>query len=116
MHTPHPRRVQVTGSRYAPNLPTGALWAMREAPGHRRSPYANPHAVGPCKKTCGRRAWHDLTEALALYGQHLDANPHIVRQAAAEPAEARFACRCPLYEPCHVDLLLARVDQLLTAA
>jgi hypothetical protein len=113
MTTPHPRRTQVTGDLFHPNVPAGAIWAMREGVGHRRSPYCNPHAVGPCKKTCGRGVVHTLDEALRLYGQHLDAHPQIVAQAAAEPAGARFACRCPLHARCHVDVLLARVDQLL---
>lgn len=111
MRTHHPRRVQVGGNRYSPKVPAGAVWAMREAPGHARSPYANPHAVGTCKKTC-RGAVHDLDEALRLYAAYLDAHPEIVRRAAAEPATVRFACRCPLDEPCHVDELLRRVDVL----
>lgn len=112
MHTPHPRRVQVTGSR----LFDGAIWAGGATLGHPRSPFHNPHAVnGRCKTVC-RGAWHDLDAALALYEQHLDARPHLVRRAAAEPTETRFACRCPLHEPCHVDLLLTRVDQLRAAA
>lgn len=115
MTTAHPRRAQVTGNRYSPNVPAGAIWAMREAPGHARSPYANPHAVGVCKKTCRGRV-HDLEEALRLYAAHLDAHPGVVDQAAAEPDGVRFACRCPLYEPCHVDVLLRRVDRLRAAA
>lgn len=115
MTTPHPRRAQVTGSRYDSHLPAGAVWAMREAPGRARSPYANPHAVGVCKKTC-RGAVHDLGEALRLYAAHLDAHPEIVEQAAAEPEHVRFACRCPRDERCHVDVLLGRVDQVRATA
>lgn len=111
----HPRRAQVTGNRYSPQVPAGSVWAMREAPGHARSVYANPHAVGTCKRTCRGRT-HDLDEALALYAAYLDAHPEIVRQAATEPDGTRFACRCPLYEPCHVDELLRRVDRLRAAA
>jgi hypothetical protein len=110
----HPRRAQVTGNRYSPNVPAGAIWAMREAPGRARSPYANPHAVGTCKKTCRGRV-HDLDEALTLYAEYLDAHPEIVRRAAMEPDGVRFACRCPMFEPCHVDELLRRVDQLRAA-
>jgi hypothetical protein len=115
MPTAHPRRAQVTGSRYDAHLPAGALWAMREAPGYPRSVYANPHAVGVCKKTC-RGAVHDLDQALRLYAAHLDTHPEIVQQAAAEVPGSRFACRCPLDEPCHVDELLRRVDRLRAAA
>lgn len=107
----HPRRAQVTGNRYSPQVPAGAIWAMREAPGHARSVYANPHAVGVCKKTC-RGAVHDLEDALRLYGEYLDARPDIVRRAAMEADTVRFACRCPLDQRCHVDELLRRVDEL----
>lgn len=114
MRIPHPRRAQVTGNRYSPRVPADALWAMREAAGHQRSPYANPHAVGVCKKTCRGRT-HDLDEALRLYGAYLDAHPDIVRRAAGEPDSVRFACRCPFDAPCHVDVLLRRVDELRAA-
>lgn len=113
MYVSHPRRVRVTGNRYSPQVPAGALWAMREAPGHARSPYCNPHAVkSECKKTCGRGVFHTLDDALRLYGEYLDQRPDIVRRAAAEPGTVRFACRCPLDQPCHVDELMRRVDQL----
>lgn len=115
MRTHHPRRVQVGGNRFSPRVPTNSIWAMREAPGHARSVYANPHAIGVCKKTCRGRT-HDLDEALALYAAHLDAHPEIVRRAAMEPDTVRFACRCPLDERCHVDELLRRVDELRAAA
>ncbi|GGK65477.1 DUF4326 domain-containing protein [Streptomyces flaveus] len=114
MPTAHPRRAQVTGNRYSPQVPVGSIWAMREAPGHARSVYANPHAVGTCKKTCRGRT-HDLAEALRLYAAYLDEHPEIVRRAATEPDGTRFACRCPLDEPCHVDELLRRVDELRAA-
>jgi len=110
----HPRRAQVTGDFFHPHIPANAIWAMREGGGQKRSEYSNPHAVGTCKKTCRGRV-HDLDEALRLYGEYLDAHPELVDQAAAEPAGSRFACRCPLYEPCHVDVLLRRVDELHAA-
>jgi hypothetical protein len=123
MTTPHPRRTVVTGDLFHPVIPTGALWAMRHGGGQKRSPYYNPHPVGdegrkpkPCPVPACQGAVHDRAEALRLYGQHLDAHPQIVRQAAAEPADASFACRCRLDARCHVDVLLARVDQLPDAA
>lgn len=114
-NAPHPRRARVTGDLYHPHLPDGAVWAMRQAPGHRRAPYANPHPVGKSCKPCGGLV-HTLADALRLYGEYLDQHPELVAMAAAEPADARFACRCPLAQPCHVDTLLGRVDEHALAA
>ncbi|GAA3767263.1 DUF4326 domain-containing protein [Streptomyces chiangmaiensis] len=110
------RRAVVTGSRFAPCVPEGAVYAGREAPYLKRSPYANPHVVGtegrkpkPCQVPACEGAVHDRAEALALYAAHLDAHPELVDQAAAEPAHVQFACRCKPSLPCHVDVLLARI-------
>ncbi|MCQ4043852.1 DUF4326 domain-containing protein [Streptantibioticus rubrisoli] len=116
MHTPHPRRVQVTGDMFHPHLPDRAHWAGRQRPGLAKSPFANPHPVDAGRKTpcpiCGIR--HTLAEAISLYRQHLDQNPDLVCLAAA--VDVRFACRCPLDQPCHVDELLARADQVTVIA
>ncbi|MCW2899687.1 MAG: hypothetical protein JWO67_1952 [Streptosporangiaceae bacterium] len=115
MTTAHTRRAKVTGDLFHPRLPDGAIYAGRRGPGLPGSPYANPHRIDkPCKQAACRGAIHDRTESLTLYAQHLDAHPEIVAQAASEPIGTRFACRCPLTEPCHVDVLLGRFDQLLT--
>lgn len=116
MHTPHPRRAKVSGDLFHPAVPADAIYAGRRGPKLPSSPYANPHRVDkPCKQAACRGALHDRAEALRLYEAHLDARPDIVRQAAAEPTDASFACRCPLDKPCHVDVLLRRVDQLRAA-
>jgi hypothetical protein len=118
VHTPHPRRAQVTGSRFAPVVPAGALYAGREGPYLKRSPYANPHAVGdegpkpkPCPVPACHSAVHTRDEALRLYREYLAWHPEIVRQAATEGG-VRFACRCPFDKRCHVDVLLYRLDEL----
>lgn len=114
----HPRRVQVTGDRFHPAVPAGALYAGREGPYLKRSPYANPHPVGdegrnpkPCPVPACEGAVHTRAEALRLYQICLDVHPEIVEKASAEAA-LRFACRCPLDLPCHLDALLTRVDAL----
>ena len=118
MHTPHPRRVQVTGDMFHPALPARSHWAGRQRPGLPASPFANPHPVDAGRKTpcpvCGIR--HTLAEALSLYRQHLDENPDLACLAAAVDTDVRFACRCPLDQPCHVDELLARADQATVIA
>lgn len=117
MTSPHPRRAKVDGDLFHPRLPAGAIYAGRRSPKLPGSPYANPHRVDkPCKQTACAGAVHDRTEALRQYGEHLDAHPEIVHQAADEGPTARFACRCPLNLPCHVDVLLGRVDQQCAAA
>ncbi|MCC3652729.1 DUF4326 domain-containing protein [Streptomyces sp. S07_1.15] len=113
-HTPHPRRVQVTGDMYHPNIPARAHWAGRQRPHLPKSPFANPHPVDtPGRKTpcpeCGLR--HTLAEALSLYRQHLNQNPDLPVLAATDYPDTPFACRCPLDQPCHVDELLTRADQ-----
>ncbi|MBE1601294.1 DUF4326 domain-containing protein [Streptomyces stelliscabiei] len=114
MHTPHPRRVQVTGDTFHPQLPDRAHWAGRRRPHLAESPFANPHPVDNGRKTpcpiCGVR--HTLAESLSLYRQHLDENPDLACLAAVVEADVRFACRCPLDQPCHVDELLTRTDQV----
>jgi hypothetical protein len=110
--------VQVTGDMFHPQLPDGALWAGRGRPGLAASPFRNPHPVDDGRKTpcpiCGVR--HTLVEALSLYRQHLDENPDLACLAAAVEADVRFACRCPLDQPCHVDELLRRVDEVTVIA
>jgi hypothetical protein len=96
---------------------------MREAPGHKRSPLHNPHAVGDegpkpirCRVPACDGAVHTRGEAVALYAERLAAHPEIVALAAEEAPGALFACRCPLTLRCHVDVLLGRVDGLRAAA
>ncbi|MCZ4515691.1 DUF4326 domain-containing protein [Streptomyces sp. ActVer] len=118
MHIPHPRRVQVTGDMFHPQLPDRAHWAGRQRPHLPESPFANPHPIDTGRKTpcpsCGVR--HTLTEALSLYRQHLDQNPDLVCLAATVEADVQFACRCPLDQPCHVDELLRRADEVTVVA
>jgi len=114
-HNPHPRRVQVTGDMFHPQLPDRAHWAGRQRPHLPESPFANPHPVdGPGRKTpcplCGVR--HTLAESLSLYRQHLDQNPDLECLAATVDDDVLFACRCPLDQPCHVDELLTRADRV----
>ncbi|WP_333767731.1 DUF4326 domain-containing protein [Streptomyces sp. IBSBF 2435] len=112
MNTPHPRRTKVDGDLFHPRLPAGAIYAGRRGPKLPGSPYANPHRVNkPCKQPACGGTTHDRAEALRLYAEHLDTHPEIVRQAVTELADTRVACRCPLSEPCHVDMLLNRVDK-----
>ncbi|QQM41989.1 DUF4326 domain-containing protein [Streptomyces liliifuscus] len=118
MTTAHPRRVQVTGDMFHPQLPARAHWAGRQRPHLAESPFANPHPVDGGRKTpcpsCGVR--HTLAEALSLYRRHLDQNPDLVRLAATVEADVQFACRCELDQPCHVDELLRRADEVAVIA
>ena len=118
MHTPHPRRAQVTGDMFHPVMPANAHWAGRQRPHLPESPFANPHPVDNGRKTpcpvCGVR--HTLAESLSLYRQHLDENPDLECLAAAVDDDTPFACRCPLDQPCHVDELLNRADKVTIIA
>jgi Domain of unknown function (DUF4326) len=86
------RRVKVTGDLFHGQIPTGAIYVGRAAPGLRKSPYANPYPV----KTYG------LDESLRLYRQWL-------ADSSIDPSALRgldLACWCPLRKPCHADVLL----------
>jgi hypothetical protein len=56
------KRAKVTGDLYHGQVPDGAVYVGRAAPGLRRSPYANPYPV----KTYG------LAESLRLYRIHAE--------------------------------------------
>ena len=56
------RRVKVTGDLFHGQVPDGAVYVGRQAPGLRRSPYANPYPV----KTYG------LAESLLRYRLHIE--------------------------------------------
>jgi hypothetical protein len=77
------RRVKVTGDLFHGQVPNGAVYVGRAAPGLRRSPYANPFPV----KTYG------LAESLRRYRLH------------AEGFDAA-TCWCPPDQPGHADVLL----------
>lgn len=57
-----PRRVKVTGDLFHGRVPDGAIYIERQAPGLRRSQYANPFSV----KTYG------LAESLRRYWLHAE--------------------------------------------
>jgi hypothetical protein len=57
------RRVKVTGDLFHGQVPAGAVYVGRAAPGLRRSPYANPFKVG--------RDAVDAAEAVRLYREWL---------------------------------------------
>lgn len=93
------KRVRVTGDLYHGRVPEGAVYVGRAAPGLPASPYCNPFTVRK----------HG-TDALRLYAEHLDANPHLVEQARRDLAGRDLACWCRLDQPCHVDELLRRIS------
>jgi hypothetical protein len=92
-----PRRVKVIGDLFHGRVPDGAVYVGRQAPGLKRSPFANPFAIK------GR----DRAEALQLYREHPVAHPELVEAARAELAGQNLACWCKLTDPCHADTLLA---------
>jgi hypothetical protein len=94
MTTPTPRRVKVTGDLYHGQVPHGAVYVGRAAPGLRKSPYANPYPV----KTYG------LAESLWLYRTY--AEGFDLATLRRDLAGKDLACWCPLDQPCHADILL----------
>jgi hypothetical protein len=91
-------RVRVGGDLFHGRVPEGAVYVGRQAPGLRRSPFANPYpAKGP-----GR------DEAVRRYRAYLRTRPDLVAAIRAEIGPTRdVACWCRVGEPCHGDVVLA---------
>ncbi|GAA5085731.1 hypothetical protein HNP84_010207 [Thermocatellispora tengchongensis] len=100
-----PHRVRVEGDRYHGHVPEGAIYVGRAAPGLKRSPYANPHAVDKACRACGGKV-HDRAEMMELYRLHLRDHPDLVAAARRELAGHDLACWCRPDQPCHADVLL----------
>ena len=95
-----PIRVQVTGDRFHPRVPDGAVYVGRAAPHLKRSRFHNPFPV----TEYGRE------EAIRLYREHLLTTPGLLDAARAELAGRDLACRCGPDEACHADTLLELVS------
>ena len=89
-----PKRVKVPGDLFHGQVPNGAVYVGRQAPGLRRSPYANPFPV----KTYG------LAESLRLYRLHAEGFDMVTLRR--DLAGKDLACWCPLDQPRHADVLL----------
>jgi hypothetical protein len=90
------RRVKVTGDLFHGQIPDGAVYVGRQAPGMRRSPYANPFKIG--------RDAADAADAVRLYREWLPDTD--LYQQLGELTGHDLACWCPLDQPCHADVLL----------
>lgn len=107
------RRVEVTGDLYHGQVPEGAIYCGRAAPGLPASPYANPHTVAKQRRTacraCGARH-RGPAEAVRAYAEDLAARPQLVERARRELVGQDLACWCWVGSLCHVDLLRLVVD------
>jgi hypothetical protein len=90
------RRVKVTGDLFHGQIPDGAIYVGRPAPGLRKSPYANPFKIG--------RDAVDAADAVRLYRQWLPGTD--LYRDLSELAGHDLACWCQLDQPCHADVLL----------
>ena len=88
------RRVKVTGDRFHPHVPEGAVYVGRQAPYLRRSPHANPYTVEK----------YGLDECLRLYRLH--AERFDLEALRRDLMGHDLACWCPVGQPCHADVLL----------
>lgn len=95
-----PRRTRVRGDLFHGQVPDGAVYVGRAAPGLPRSRWANPHRVGRCR-LCG--VDHDQVAAVQAYAAGL--SPDLIQAARAELAGRDLACWCRS-GPCHADVLL----------
>lgn len=95
-----PGRVNVTGDRFHPRVPDGAVYVGRSAPYLKRSPFANPFSV----KEFGRE------EAVRLYREYLLTSPGLLDAARAQLVGRDLACWCKPDELCHADVLIELVN------
>jgi hypothetical protein len=102
-----PARVRVRGDLYHGQVPAGAVYVGRGAPGLPASPYANRHRVGKPCRTCGLT--HDLSAALEAYRADLIARPELLERARRELTGHDLACWCRLELACHADVLLCEL-------
>ncbi|MCF6467317.1 DUF4326 domain-containing protein [Nonomuraea sp. MG754425] len=90
------RRVKVAGDLFHGQVPAGAVYIGRAAPGLPRSPFANPFPV----KVYGRK------NSEIMYRQYLCDNPDLIDRAIQEIGDADVACWCKPTDWCHGDVLL----------
>lgn len=115
-----PRRVRVVGDLYHGQVPDGAVYVGRAAPGLSASPYANPFKIGrPAPASAGSLAGRipsDLKDLKAMFLRHLAANPALVARARRDLHGRDLACWCRLdADWCHADTWLALVAEPATA-
>lgn len=100
-------RVKVLGDLFHGQVPPGAVYLGRSAPGLAGSPLANPHRAGrPCRVCHG--VTHTSVEAVIAYAEHLEQRPDLVDLIRKEyTAASVFCCWCAPEQPCHVDVVRA---------
>ena len=119
-----PRRVRVLGDLFHGQVPDGAVYIGRRAPGLRCSPFHNPFRAG----TPG---YETATDAVAAYEQWLAYGTTVpypapgeskrlaalrddvlARIEAGELTGRDLACWCREDRPCHGDVLLRAVEEI----
>jgi Domain of unknown function (DUF4326) len=92
------RRVKVIGDLFHGEVPDGALYVGRAAPGLKQSTWHNPFKV----------ADYGLNESLELYRGWVTDNdyPPTIEAIRQELGGRDLACWCSLDRPCHADILL----------
>jgi protein gp37 len=100
-----PRGVRVAGDLFHGQVPAGAVYVGRAAPGLARSPYANPFRAS--ESTLEARA--DAVDRYRAWIQH-PSQRELLAAAHASLAGRDLACWCPLAGPCHRDVLLELVN------
>jgi hypothetical protein len=98
-----PKRVRMIGDLFHGQVPAGAIYVGRAAPGLPASPYANPFRVG--------KNATDRADAVRQYEDWFPSQQQLLTAAQAELAGYDLACWCELDgQPCHGDVLLRLVN------
>jgi hypothetical protein len=99
--------MKVAGDLFHGEVPPGAVYLGRPAPGLTGSPLANPHRAGrPCLRCPNTR--HTPVEAVVAYADHLAQRGDLVDLIRSRyTTDTVFCCWCDLTAPCHVDVVRA---------
>ncbi|MFB6548692.1 hypothetical protein [Streptomyces sp. NPDC056405] len=114
-------RISLAGQPHDLRLADGIIYVGRAYAGTKGHPLRNPHAYDrPCKARCHCKTpdctacrpcdsgghVHSRDESLDLYWAHLVQHPDLLDQAAILVEDRwTLACRCPLDQACHIDVL-----------
>jgi hypothetical protein len=106
-----PRRVRVAGDLFHPQVPDGAVYVGRQAPGLRRSPWANPFKEGARTASNLVAPFADVqirnrAHAVDLFRQLADVSPDYRREVREHLRGRDLACWCRPDQQCHADVLL----------
>ncbi len=110
-HTNTPKRVRVVGDLFHPQVPDGAVYVGRQAPGLRRSELANPFKAGATSSLTLPEPFAGVVvrtqvDAVDLFRQLSYMLPGFHARVREVLRGRNPACWCRPDQPCHADVLI----------